>query len=355
MGLLLSVLIGCVGVLELLACLRDATNGVPLVIEYSAPCLFYHHFDSIKFSSDNCTSSISPSSQPSFPINIKHKLENLHEYRLRIQNDLLSIGGRYEITLSDSSTRDLLSVYRPESRLSDDFETKIFRCVEVEETSDAETKSGFTVWNTGLFPSELNSNLGISPPISCSLKEDVEGSSDNDSENQNQTNLPLDMHFVKKVDNSIEIMSDDENTFKDSDDKMYLFNITNSRKSKRHRDKEIGKSDVLIPTKKVLSENKYFNPAELLSQRKKSFPSVQVQTSLEETMPNGNSPHSSRDSCSNVKSERKINKLFNSTQSLDEYVDAEDEKMMIMEYQVNSPIKYAVPDTGKSHAFWVIL
>ncbi|XP_034186105.2 four and a half LIM domains protein limpet isoform X2 [Osmia lignaria lignaria] len=125
MGLMLSILIGCVGVLELLACLRHVTDGVVIRINQPAtPCLSYHEPTSDNRSTHDSICTFSHSSDVNLPRGAKRKLENLHEYSLRIRAELRSLDKNYDgNTLSEWSTRELLGEYRPspDSRLSPDF------------------------------------------------------------------------------------------------------------------------------------------------------------------------------------------------------------------------------------------
>jgi len=122
MGLLLSVLVGCVGVLELLACLRQASDGAMINMNPPTPCLSYHE------SADNDIQSIhdslcsfSHSTAVRLPRGARHKLENLHEYSLRVRSELRSLDRNFDgrSTLSECSSRYLLGS-RPDSRLSPD-------------------------------------------------------------------------------------------------------------------------------------------------------------------------------------------------------------------------------------------
>ncbi|XP_017883822.1 zinc finger protein 701 isoform X3 [Ceratina calcarata] len=125
MGLMLSILVGCVGVLELFACLRHVTNGVVIMINQPAtPCLSYHEplNDNMSMHDSICT--FSHSSDANLPRTAKHKLENLHEYSLRIRSELRSLDKSFDYkSLSDFGGRNLLPVSRasPDSRLSPDF------------------------------------------------------------------------------------------------------------------------------------------------------------------------------------------------------------------------------------------
>lgn len=125
MGLMLSVLVGCVGVLELLACLRHVSDGVVITINQPAtPCLSYHDQANDNMSTHDSICTFSHSSDVSLPRGAKHKLENLHEYSLRIRTQLRSRDKNFDYgTLSECSARDLLvgSRLTPDSRLSPDF------------------------------------------------------------------------------------------------------------------------------------------------------------------------------------------------------------------------------------------
>lgn len=123
MGLLLSVLVGCVGVLELLACLRHASDGVVISINPPTPCLSYHEPTNNDVQSiHDSFCSYSHSTDVRFPRSAKHKLENLHEYSLRVRSELRSLDKNFDgrSTLSECSTRYLLGGSRPDSRLSPD-------------------------------------------------------------------------------------------------------------------------------------------------------------------------------------------------------------------------------------------
>ncbi|XP_029159114.1 paxillin isoform X2 [Nylanderia fulva] len=123
MGLLLSVLVGCVGVLELLACLRHASDGVVISINPPTPCLSYHEPANNDVQSiHDSLCSISHSIDVRFPRSVKHKLENLHEYSLRVRSELRSLDKSFDgrSTLSECSSRYLFGGSKPDSRLSPD-------------------------------------------------------------------------------------------------------------------------------------------------------------------------------------------------------------------------------------------
>ncbi|KAG8036602.1 hypothetical protein G9C98_003924 [Cotesia typhae] len=120
MGLLLSILVGCVGAIELLACLKHLTEEITIT---PAPCLSYHGpamVDNPSFHDSLC--GISHSEDLRMPSSARNKLENFHEYSLRVRSELKSHGFGDGSTLSELSSRDLRSVSRADSRLSLDFE-----------------------------------------------------------------------------------------------------------------------------------------------------------------------------------------------------------------------------------------
>ncbi|XP_057336905.1 uncharacterized protein LOC130675335 isoform X1 [Microplitis mediator] len=120
MGLLLSILVGCVGAIELLACLKHLTDEITIT---PAPCLSYHGpamVENPSFHDSLC--GISHSTDIRMPSSARNKLENLHEYSLRVRSELKSHGYADGSTLSELSSRDLRSVSRADSRLSLDFE-----------------------------------------------------------------------------------------------------------------------------------------------------------------------------------------------------------------------------------------
>ncbi|KAK0182615.1 hypothetical protein PV327_000735 [Microctonus hyperodae] len=119
MGLLLSILVGCVGVIELLACLKHVTDDIKIS---PAPCLSYH--DSIigNPSYHDSLCSISHSEEIRIPQSTRTKLENLHEYSLRMRSELRSRGYGDASTLSEFSSHDLFGMSRTDSRISLDFD-----------------------------------------------------------------------------------------------------------------------------------------------------------------------------------------------------------------------------------------
>ncbi|XP_046421405.1 uncharacterized protein LOC124180219 isoform X1 [Neodiprion fabricii] len=126
MGLLMSVLIGCVGVLELLACLRHVSDGLTPSLGPAAPCLSYHSETSERHSSVNSLCTYSHRRGVGLPRGVRHKLENLHEYSIKVKGELRTLDRHFdESTLSDCSTGDILGNSRPDSRLSlNEYEAK---------------------------------------------------------------------------------------------------------------------------------------------------------------------------------------------------------------------------------------
>ncbi|XP_032677112.1 paxillin isoform X3 [Odontomachus brunneus] len=122
MGLLLSVLVGCVGVLELLTCLRHASDGLVITINPPTPCLSYHEPAANDMQSiHDSLCSFSHSADLRLPRGAKHKLENLHEYSLRMRSELRTLDKNFDYsTLSEYSAGYLLGYSRSDSRLSPD-------------------------------------------------------------------------------------------------------------------------------------------------------------------------------------------------------------------------------------------
>ncbi|XP_015605899.1 paxillin-B isoform X2 [Cephus cinctus] len=120
MGLLFSALIGCVGILELLACLRKIKDDLKSSLHPpAAPCLSYHGSRYERLSSQNSLCSCSHVAR-----NVQlsrgaiRKLENLHEYGLRVKSELRSLDEDFDDgTLSDCSTGYVLDDSRPDSAL----------------------------------------------------------------------------------------------------------------------------------------------------------------------------------------------------------------------------------------------
>ncbi|KAK0087654.1 hypothetical protein PV325_000461 [Microctonus aethiopoides] len=119
MGLLLSILVGCVGVIELLACLKHVTDDIKIS---PAPCLSYHNSIIGNPSYHDSLCNISHSEEIRIPQSTRTKLENLHEYSLRMRSELRSRGYGDGSTLSEFSSHDLFGMSRADSRLSLDFD-----------------------------------------------------------------------------------------------------------------------------------------------------------------------------------------------------------------------------------------
>lgn len=120
MGLLLSILVGCVGVIELIELLKYKDNEITLK---SPACLSYHESDTtenLSFHDSIC--GLSHSSSLNLSKSARCKLENLHEYSLKVRSELRSRGYDDACTLSDFSCRDIFGMSRPDSRASLDFD-----------------------------------------------------------------------------------------------------------------------------------------------------------------------------------------------------------------------------------------
>lgn len=119
MGLLLSILVGCVGVIELFTYFKHLTYEMKTTC---APCLSYHGpvIENPSFHDSLCN--ISHSNDIKLPRGARSKLENLHEYSLRVRSELKSRGFGDGSTLSEFSSQDLLGLSRADSRLSLDFD-----------------------------------------------------------------------------------------------------------------------------------------------------------------------------------------------------------------------------------------
>ncbi|XP_047358656.1 uncharacterized protein LOC124952593 isoform X2 [Vespa velutina] len=122
MGLLLSVLVGCVGVLELLTCLNRVSHRSITWIDPPTTCLSYHDRPQGGFTIHDSLCGIGHSRDLDLSSGAKYKLENLHEYSLRIRSELRSKDQTFDgNTLTDCSTTDLLA--RSESKIDPDFES----------------------------------------------------------------------------------------------------------------------------------------------------------------------------------------------------------------------------------------
>lgn len=140
---MMSILIGCVGVLELLACLRHVADGVVITINQPAtPCLSYHEqaTDNRSTTHDSICS-FSHSIDANLPRDAKRKLENLHEYSLRVRTELRSLDDTFDYNaLPVCSGRDFaaLSPARtPDSRFSPDFDYLCQRAIDARQEEEA--------------------------------------------------------------------------------------------------------------------------------------------------------------------------------------------------------------------------
>ncbi|XP_011312451.1 uncharacterized protein Lmpt isoform X2 [Fopius arisanus] len=137
MGLMLSILVGCVGVIELLTALKQVTTDAGAS---PAPCLSYHDsvIETPSFHDSIC--GITHSGDIRMPRSARNKLENLHEYSIRVRSELRCHGYGDGSTLSEISSRDALGLSRPDSRLSMDFDHDVIEG-EVQQTLDGGDKS----------------------------------------------------------------------------------------------------------------------------------------------------------------------------------------------------------------------
>ncbi|KAK2582713.1 hypothetical protein KPH14_004983 [Odynerus spinipes] len=172
MGLLLSVLVGCVGVYELLACLGRASDRASILrIESPSTCLSYHDCPQGGFTGHDSLCGIGHSSDLRLSRGAKYKLENLHEYSLKIRSELRSLGSSYDTgTLSECSTRDFLGEL--DSRLDVDLE-----CLECAET----TASSLLVKDK---LAEGYTRVSTPIPSSYYTKEDQQGGEDSSNESE---------------------------------------------------------------------------------------------------------------------------------------------------------------------------
>lgn len=112
MGLLLSILVGCVGVVELLLCLRHTTNRMSVISDQDALCLYYNNNNNFedKTSLDFMYNVTHPSQ-----VNIKEtdkiKLENLFAYSLRVRNDLRSLRHQIKGSVPINIIEDIFSSF----------------------------------------------------------------------------------------------------------------------------------------------------------------------------------------------------------------------------------------------------
>ncbi|XP_076630731.1 four and a half LIM domains protein limpet isoform X4 [Colletes latitarsis] len=168
MGLMLSVLIGCVGVLELLACLRHVSDSVIITINQPAtPCLSYHEQTNDNASTHDSICSYSHSTEARMTRGAKQKLENLHEYSLRIRSQLRSRDKNFDYgTLSECSLpRDYFHGSRasPDSRLSPDFEYLV-QASEIELEDDEKRVDVETFYGDAIENQRTDKNVDYSLP-----------------------------------------------------------------------------------------------------------------------------------------------------------------------------------------------
>ncbi|XP_012272562.1 uncharacterized protein LOC105695534 isoform X1 [Orussus abietinus] len=212
MGLLLSVLVGCVGALELLACLRHASESALVASSSPAPCLAYHE-DSTSIHDAICT--FSHSRVAELPESARNKLENLHEYSLRVRSQLRSLDPHFDgTTLSECSTADILGTSRSDSRLSLDFDlvqdertlgknlgidvpkidpkNRTFGAVVVQEVLVDVRDGDLNEGALSAPPLVADRYVRVPTPIPCALEEDISGSSSCSSVSERRTSFDFD-------------------------------------------------------------------------------------------------------------------------------------------------------------------
>ncbi|KAG7199036.1 hypothetical protein KM043_017944 [Ampulex compressa] len=287
MGLLLSVLVGCVGILELLACLKHASDGLVISIDPPTPCLSYHDQENDNRSTHDSLCSFSHSSDVRLPRGARHKLENLHEYSLRVRHELRSLDKSFECgTLSECSTRYLLGGSRPDSRLSPDFNFLVEDSEAREDDSDlededegieeggrplestAEARRRALRERTTLIKPQFDEYVRVPTPIPFSLDDEFsrsgtssdEGTSfDNDSGNEAPTTRTFDsLPAVRPLKDSLL-----ENA--SSDEKDELSRVESSRE---RFERSLGKS-LDTATRSTRLES---NPVERASEKKPYSP-----------------------------------------------------------------------------------
>ncbi|XP_043509122.1 zinc finger protein 34 isoform X3 [Frieseomelitta varia] len=265
MGLMMSILIGCVGMLELFACLRHVADSLVIRINQPVtPCLSYHEPND-NMSTHDSICSYSHSTDVNLPRGAKHKLENLHEYSLRIRTELRRLDKSFDYSrpLSECSIKDFLLPARasPDSRLSPDFEYLVRASSDLRddkeiryerETSYEDAAENWRVESSSrdrplsvIAPPEPERYVRVPTPIPFSVDDelsssgassDVGTSFDNDSGNEAPTmrsfeSIPLIRRYKTP--------SEGGSSIDESDD--------NDRHARRSRKPKIGKSHSKSP------------------------------------------------------------------------------------------------------------
>lgn len=196
MGLLLSVLVGCVGVYELLACLGRASNRATILrIDPPTACLSYHDRPQGGFTGHDSLCGIGHSEDLRLPRGARYKLENLHEYSLKIRSELRSLGKNIDGgTLSECSTGDILG----EIDIKFDLDLETLEDVDVGESSASFAKDR----PVGTFER-------VPTPIPSSYNLEIDRQSGLDSSNES-LNVPSVIERYKDSASSGDESDDDE-------------------------------------------------------------------------------------------------------------------------------------------------
>lgn len=325
MGLLLSILVGCIGVVELLACLRHTTHRITAINEQDTPRSSFHYDNFEDYSSHDCISSGNHSSLINITANDKFKIENLHEYSLKVRNDLRSLRHQIKGTLPDSVIQDIFSFFRLNFIYNDEFETKnmdTLTCVDPEDIFSKEIQN---------FVSE---NVG---------------------------NKQLNVRFLEKTKLLSKIYDLIEKEHLSKYSKRTFFNICQQTENLLYN--EIKLHNELIQTKLFEKKEKSNE------QCKVRIKTVYVQTnSVKSILKDDNSPESLKlnivfenilkdKNCKNpcVNSDRQKESVSKDENLYDESKDVENVETRKFNNAVHSPIQFYIPDTGENQAFWVII
>ncbi|KAI4480157.1 hypothetical protein M0804_010518 [Polistes exclamans] len=220
MGLLLSVLVGCVGVIELLTCFNRTSDRSIIRIDPPTTCLSYHDRPQGGFTAHDSLCGIGHSKDLDLSSGAKYKLENLHEYSLRIRSEIRSKDPTFDgSTLSDCSTTDLL-LTKSDSKLFDpDFE-RLFR--EVNERTEV-TAATFAEQSEGYFsvPKSI-SNLTSTQQLNLDLSNESEIFFDEDLSEKRIITKSFDVSSIRDTINyeKNSISSSSGNESDDDDDEV---------------------------------------------------------------------------------------------------------------------------------------
>ncbi|KAL2715699.1 paxillin-B isoform X2 [Vespula squamosa] len=342
MGLLLSVLVGCVGVLELLTCLNRASHRSIIRIDPPTICLSYHDRPQGGFTAHDSLCGIGHSRDLDLSSGAKYKLENLHEYSLRIRSELRSKDRTFDAnTLSECSTADLLT--RSESKIDHDFETlsrEFGELTEITTSTFAEKSEGyfkvpspisnFAITRKSESELESSSESEISfdedllekrvrtktfdvSPVRDTARYEESTLSENESDYEDTSILRKskspdvlrisDNTELSKIDTEVDKSRQLSKRFKIKPSTTIVRKATrlksknveisksaenlSTKKSKRQREPERRKSDISVQTARNLLKDEWTNTSppgspSLSRSESKASVSVQVQTSFEE-------------------------------------------------------------------------